>query len=72
MGSLKTGQSREIEMYTHKERYKEKERERAVVVVVAQLAERSLSTSEVRRSNPDIGKISIEHCFLLTVLKRPK
>ena len=39
-------------------------------VVVAQLAERSLPTPEVRGSNPVLGKIYIEHCLLSTVLKR--
>ena len=43
-------------------------------VVVAQLVERSLSISEVRGSTPVIGKIYIEHLFVLisTVLKRRK
>ena len=41
--------------------------------VVAQLVERSLSTPEVRGSNPVIGKKNyIEHCCLSTVLKRRK
>ena len=40
------------------------------VVVVAQLAERLLPTPEVRRSNPVIGEIYIEHCLLSTVKKR--
>ena len=43
-------------------------------VVVAQLVERSLLISEVRGSTPVIGKIYIEHLFVLisTVLKRRK
>ena len=44
-------------------------------VVVAQLVDRSLSIPEVCSSNPDFGKIYIEHlftCLLSTALKRRK
>ena len=41
-------------------------------MVVAQLANRSLLTPEVRGSNPDIGKVFIEYYLLSTVLKRRK
>ena len=41
-------------------------------VVVAQLVERSLLTSEVRGSTPVIGKILLNICLLSTVLKRRK
>ena len=41
-------------------------------VVVAQLVERLLPITEVRGSNPVIGKIFIVHCLLSTVLKRQK
>ena len=39
-----------------------------MAVVVAQLAERSLPTPEIRGSNPDIGKIS--NVFICQLLSR--
>ena len=45
---------------------------RTLAVVVAQLAERSLSKQTVRGSKPVIGKKLLNICLLLTVLKRQK
>ena len=41
-------------------------------VVVAQLAEQSLTTPEVLSLNTVIGKICIEHCLMSNALKRRK
>ena len=41
-------------------------------VLVAQLEERSLPTSEIRSSNSVFGEIFVEHCLLSAVLKRQK
>ena len=39
-------------------------------VVVAQLEEQLLLTPEVLSSNPVIGKICIEHCYLTKIKKK--
>ena len=41
-------------------------------MIVAQLAERSLSTPEVRGSNAIIGKICIEHLFTINCIEKTK
>ena len=43
-----------------------------VVVVVAQLVERLLTIPEVRGSTPVIGKIFIEHLFIINCIEKTK
>ena len=46
------------------------QKQKAVAVIIAKLVEWLRSPTEVHCSNPVIGKMYIEYCFLSTVSKR--